>query len=212
MATISASFSMSLDGFIAHRDDSVGPPLRLVRRGRDRGPLAREPDGLAHLHRRAPALLEEIIARAGALVVGRRVFDHTAGWGGSHPVGVPVFVVTHSVPQTWVDAHPDAPFTFVTEGVEAAVALAAAVAGPDGTVGLAGPNIAQQCLAAGLLDEVRIDLVPVLLGEGIRFFETFESGTVLLDDPELVPGVRVTHLRYRVRHEPPAPVRRESER
>jgi len=58
-------------------------------------------------------------------------------------------VVTHSVPTAWVEAHPDAPFTFVTDGLERAVEQAAAVAGPDGTVGLAGPNIAQQCLAAG---------------------------------------------------------------
>ena len=199
MATISASFSQSLDGFIALPDDSVDHIFDWY----DAGDTEVHWPGNPMVSRTSPqsaAHLEEIIAGAGALVVGRRVFDHTDGWGGSHPAGVPVFVVTHSVPTAWVEAHPDAPFTFVTDGLERAVEQAAAVAGPDGTVGLAGPNIAQQCLAAGLLDEVRIDLAPVLLGEGIRFFEPFETGAILLDDPEVVEGVRVAHLRYRIRH------------
>jgi len=198
VATISANLSQSLDGFIALPDDSVGHLFDWY----DGGDTEVHWPGNAMVSRttrQSADLLEDVIARAGALVVGRRLFDHTDGWGGSHPVGVPVFVVTHSVPQEWVDAHLDAPFTFVTEGVEKAVALASEVAGPDGLVGVASPNIAQQCLAAGLLDEVCIDLAPVLLGRGIRFFEPFDAGDVLFDDPVVVEGVRVTHLRYRVR-------------
>lgn len=63
-------------------------------------------------------------------------------------------------------------------------------------MGVAGPNVAQQCLELGLLDEIVVDLVPVLLGAGVRYFD---GGTATLEDPEVVPGRRVTHLRYRVR-------------
>jgi dihydrofolate reductase len=79
--------------------------------------------------------------------------------GGQAPLDVPVFVVTHNVPDGWDDA----PFTFVTDGVESAVAQAAAVAG-SGIVGVSGGDVVQQCLNAGLIDEIAIDLVPVLLG------------------------------------------------
>jgi dihydrofolate reductase len=92
----------------------------------------------------------------------------------------------------------DAPFTFVSDGVERAVAQAKAVAG-DKTVGVAGPNVAQQCLNAGLIDELHVELVPVLLGEGIRFFDHLKNTPVMLDDPTVISGSRVTHLMYRVR-------------
>jgi dihydrofolate reductase len=105
-----------------------------------------------------------------------------------------VFVVTHEVPEGWPRA--DAPFTFITDGVERAVAEACAVAGTR-TVGLAGPNIIQQCLRAGLVDIVHIDLAPVLLGRGIRFFGELDS-PMLLANPTVVEGDRVTHLRYEV--------------
>ncbi|HEX8034428.1 MAG TPA: dihydrofolate reductase family protein, partial [Ktedonobacterales bacterium] len=118
------------------------------------------------------------------------------GWGGNHPAGVPVFVVTHSVPDGW--PRDDAPFTFVTEGVESAVAQAKAVAG-DKITSVASANIAQQCLNAGLLDEIAVDLVPVLLGKGIRFFDHLTTAPVELEGPQVIEGTRVTHLRYRVR-------------
>ena len=92
----------------------------------------------------------------------------------------------------------DAPFTFVTDGLESAVAQAKAVAG-DKTVGVAGPTIAQQCINAGLLDEVHIELVPVLLGQGIRFFDHLQR-PVVFEDPTVIEGRRVIHLVYRVRN------------
>jgi dihydrofolate reductase len=196
MATISAQLSMSLDGFVALPDDSVGPLFDWY----DAGEVEVRWPGNDMVSRVAPASarhLEEIISGTGALVVGRRVFDHTDGWAGSHPVGTPVFVVTHRPADEWVERHSDAPFTFVPEGVERAVALAAEVAG-TATVGVAGPSIAQQCLRSGLLDEVRIDLAPVLLGGGIRFFVEGPTDPILLDDPDVVVSERVTHLRYRV--------------
>jgi dihydrofolate reductase len=107
------------------------------------------------------------LVNVGALVSGRRLFDHTGGWAGSHPYGAPVLVVSHSVPEGW--PREDAPFTFVTDGVESALAQAKTTAG-EKMVAVAGPNIAQQCLNAGLLDEIVVNLVPVLLREGIPFF------------------------------------------
>lgn len=195
MATVVAALSMSLDGFVASPTDEVGPLFDWY----GNGEVETRWPGMGMTSRTTPASAEHLkktIENAGALVVGRRVFDYTNGWGGDHPLGVPVFVVTHSIPKGWPRA--DAPFAFVTEGVEAAVAQAKAVAGSR-SVGINGPNIAQQCLNLGLLDEVHVDLVPVLLGEGIRFFENLENTPVMLEDPTVTQGVRVLHLTFQVR-------------
>ncbi len=141
--------------------------------------------------------LRELHGEIGAIVTGRRLFDLTDGWGGRHPMDVPIFVVTHSLPHEWVRNHGDAPFTFVTEGVEAAIAQAKAAAG-DKSIGVAGANVAQQALRAGLLDEVGIDLVPVLLGAGVPFFGPLDGRLVTLERVSVVEGVGVTHLRFRV--------------
>lgn len=194
MATVIASFSMSLDGFVADRSDAVGPLFDWYGNG---DVEVRWPgnDMVSHTTPASAEYLRDVIDNTGALVTGRRLFDYTGGWAGSHPLGVPVFVVSHSVPDGW--PRDDAPFTFVTDGVESAVAQAKAVAG-DRIVGVGGPNVAQQCLDAGLLDEVHVQLVPVLLGEGIRFFDDVQGAPVMLDDPVVIEGRRVTHLRYRV--------------
>jgi dihydrofolate reductase len=92
-------------------------------------------------------------------------------------------VVTHEIPAEWVVTHPDAPFSFVTDGVEAAIARAQEIAG-DRVVSVAGGTIARQCLDLGLLDEVAIDLVPVVMGAGNRpFFGDIASEDVMLDNP-----------------------------
>jgi len=200
MATTIAAFSMSLDGYVARPDGSVGPLFDWY----ENGHVETRWPGMgmtSHTTAASAAHLARLISGAGAIVTGRRLFDYTKGWGGDHPLHVPVFVLTHGdVPRDWVEAHPDAPFTFVTDGLESALAQAAAVAG-DRLVGIAGPNVAQQALNAGLLDEVHIDLVPVLLGEGIPFFDQLRTSPVLLDDPIVAHGERVTHLTYRVRRE-----------
>jgi dihydrofolate reductase len=194
MGTVIASFSMSLDGFIADQADGVGPLFDWY----ENGEIDVAWPGNSMVSHTTPAsagYLHEMIAEAGALVVGRRIFDVTSGWDGHHPCGVPVFVVSHSVPDGW--PRDDAPFTFVHDGVESAVAQAQQVAG-DKTVGVAGPNVAQQCLEAGLLDEAWIELVPVLLGRGIRFFDDVKGTPIMLENPTVIEGDRVTHLRYRV--------------
>jgi dihydrofolate reductase len=190
---------MSLDGFIAHEDDSVGHLFDWYNSGdvEVRWPGS---DMVSRVASPSAEYLRRTIEQAGALVVGRRVYDYTNGWGGSHPLGVPVFLVTHHPPDVWPIA--EAPFTAVTEGVAAAVERAKAVAGGK-TVALAGPSLIRQALDLDLVDEIAIDLAPVLLGRGIRFFGETAHAPVLLEDPEVVESTRVTHLRFRVRSEHP---------
>ena len=195
MATVVADMSMTLDGFVADPDDRVDHVFAWLQKGQH----TVTPHGDKEAFRVDEASAEELRAgfdQVGALIAGRRLFDLAHGWGGQHPAGVPVYVVTHSAPEAW--PYPEAPFTFVTDGVGSAVAQAKAAAG-DKIVGVASPSIAQQCLDLGLLDAVRVSLVPVLLGRGIRYFDNLRNAPVLLSDhPRVVPGVGVTHLYYDV--------------
>ena len=141
-------------------------------------------------------LLREAHARMGAFVTGRRTFNITNGWGGNPPLGVPTFVVTHSAPpREWT--YEGSPFTFVTDGVESAVEQARASAG-DKDVAVGAASIVQQCIRAGLLDEIHLDLVPVLLGDGVRLFEHLGAGPIELERTRVVEGTEVTHLTFRV--------------
>jgi dihydrofolate reductase len=195
MATVIADMSMSLDGFIADRNDGVGPLFDWYQAGPVSTPTAGE-EWAFETDAASAEQLREGLRAIGALICGRRLFDLTKAWGGRHPMGCPVVVVTHSVPGGW--PRDDAPFSFVTDGVESAVARASGMAG-DKVVAVATPTITQQCLNAGLLDVIRVNLVPVLLGDGIRFFEHLRDAPIMLDDPEVSEGLRVTHLQYRVR-------------
>jgi dihydrofolate reductase len=195
MATVTANMSMSLDGFIADPRDGVEHLFGWYGNGKVEIPTA-TPELTFHTTQASADHLRGVLGSIGALICGRHVFDLTDGWGGRHPVDVPVFVVTHTVPDGW--PRDEAPFTFVTEGVEIAVKQACAVAG-EKVVAVATPSITQQCLGAGLLDEIAVDLIPVLLGSGIRFFDNLASSPVKLEGPTVVEGTDVTHLRYRVR-------------
>src|SRR4029453_4236471 len=136
----------------------------------------------------------QAIEASGALVVGRTLFDVTDGWGGRHPIDLPVVVVTHNVPTEWVEQHPDAPFTFVTEGVSAAVAKAKEIAG-DKDVDVAAGTMATQALELGLLDEITVDIAPVVLGQGRPYFGPLGIDPVLLEDPTtVVQSHRALHL------------------
>jgi dihydrofolate reductase len=111
---------------------------------------------------------------------------------------VPVVLVTHQVPMDWVEAHPGAPFHFVTDGVRAAVAKAQEISGSR-TVAVSAGTIARQCLELGLLDAVAIDLVPVVMGRGRPFFGELSLDDVPLGDPTVcLQGNRVTHLVFPV--------------
>jgi dihydrofolate reductase len=155
------------------------------------------PDMTPHLTAPSAELFRTLIETTGALVVGRRLFDSTDGWGGQHPMGSPVVVVSHSVPEGWPRQNEH--FTFVTDGIQRAIEQAKTLAS-DKAVGINGGSIAQQCLDAGLLDEIWVALVPVLLGAGTPFFDQLASAPVELEGPtSVIEGTDVTHLRYSVR-------------
>ena len=139
--------------------------------------------------------LRETQQTTGALVMGRRTFDLTGGWGGKHPLDVPVFVLSGSVPQEWV--YEESPFTFVTDGLESALEQAKAVAG-DKDIGVGAASVVQQCIKAGLLDEIHLDLVPVLLGGGVSLFDHLGTGPIPLECTRVIEGTGVTHRTYRV--------------
>jgi len=194
LGKVGTGFSTSLDGFIARPNGDVGPLFDWYFDG-DTDYTVPGGNFTLKVSPQSAELLSESYGNMGALVVGRRHFDHAGGWGGRHPMDLPVFVVTHTVPQEWV--YEGSPFTFVTDGVASAVEQAREVAG-DKNVGVGGADIAQQCIEGGLIDEVGIDLVPVLLGEGVRFFGSLDTGFVQLETTSVVEAPGVTHLRFRV--------------
>jgi dihydrofolate reductase len=198
MGKVTAQAIMSLDGYIAKQDNSIGRLFDWLQNGEVE---FRDPAGKMtfRLGTASAEYWHQWVASVGALICGRTLFDVTDGWDGRHNFDVPVVVVTHECPADWVDTHPDAPFTFVTDGVEAAVARAQELAG-DRAVVVSGGTIARQCLDLGLLDEVAVDLVPVVMGEGNRpFFGRLSSEDVLLGNPTVcIPGDRVTHLAFPV--------------
>ena len=202
MVKVATGLSMSLDGFIAGPNDGQGQPLG---EGGERlfewfsaGDTEYGLPGTEMVFRVSPQsaeMLREAHAGMGAFVTGRRTFDIANGWGGSPPLGVPTFVVTHTVPEEWV--YEGSPFRFVTDGVEGAVEKARAAAG-ERDVAVGAASIAQQCLRAGILDEVHVDLVPVLLGAGVRLFEHLGAGPIELESTRVIEGTGVTHLTFRV--------------
>jgi dihydrofolate reductase len=201
MGKVTVSGTVSLDGYIAGPDETgfehlfawfAGGNIEFPSVNPDAGPSIRltEPDY---------RYMRDVVDHIGAFVIGRRMFDLTDGWGGRHPFDKPVVVVTHAVPEDWIAAHPDAPFSFVTDRLASAIEQARAIAGDRNVVVTPG-TITSQCLELGLLDEVTIDLVPVLLGSGVPFFEQLKAAPILFDGPSLVvEGERVTHLRYTIR-------------
>ena len=197
MTTVFTGASMSLDGYISSPADSDFAHLFKWYSGGDVEVPTAQPELTMHMTPENAEHFRGLIDMTGALVVGRRLFDETSGWNGNHPIGVPVVVLTHSVPDGW--PREDAPFTFVSDGIERAIEEAGRLAG-DKVVGVNGGMIARQCLDAGLLDEIWVDLVPVLLGRGTPFFEQLAGAPVELEGPiSVVDAADVTHLRYRVR-------------
>lgn len=196
MGAVVCSASMSLDGFVAHEDNMPGRLFDWYEAGEVEVRTASEPASF-HLTPASADYWRDWVGRIGCLVVGRVLFDVTDGWRGEHPLGVPFVVLTHEPPRDWAHAH-TGNARFVTEGIEVAVARAQEIAG-DRTVALAAGTIAGQALAAGLVDEVAIDLVPVVLGHGHRYFADVDPAAVRLGDPTtVIPSTRVTHLVFPV--------------
>ena len=201
MAKVQLDITMSLDGFVAGPND--GPELPLGAGGERLHewvfPLAswREPHGLEGGETNSSSeVLEESLQAAGAIVVGKRMFDNAGGWGDNPPFHKPVFVLTHTAREP-LAKDGGTTFAFVTDGVESAVEQAKAAAGDKNVSIGGGASIAQQCLRAGLLDELQIHVAPLLLGGGVRLFDDLGEG-IELEVTRVIESPGVTHLRYRV--------------
>jgi dihydrofolate reductase len=184
--------SVSVDGFIADDNDQPGPLFDWL----TGGDIPLDESGVLKVSQASHDYTRAYWDQIGVTIAGRHVFDLTDGWDGKPPSGIDhVVVVTHRpAPEGW---NPGAPFHFVN-GVEAAMAKAQELAG-DRTVEVAAGNVGGQMLAAGLIDEIRMDVVPVVLGSGKRYFGSVNAHHLLEDPDTMIQGNRVLHLRYQVR-------------
>ncbi len=209
MNSVRCHISISLDGFVAGPNQSVENPigeggLRLHQwlfnnagwrrqHGLDGGEASADSD-----------VIDEVVAEVGAYIMGRKMFGGgdgpwdqtwTGWWGENPPFDVPVFVLTHH-PRESLPMQGGTTFTFVTEGIEAALDQARAAAGDKDVMIAGGASAAQQYLAAGLLDELYLHVVPILLGAGERLLENV--GDPKLEPVKVVASPAVTHVKYRV--------------
>jgi dihydrofolate reductase len=184
--------TVSVDGFIADENDQVGPLFDWM----SGGDVPLDGSGDVKVSQASYDYIRPYWDEIGVTVVGRHVFDMTDGWNGKPPSGIAhMVVVTHRpMPEGW---DPTAPFHFV-DGVEAAMARAQELAG-DRTVEVAAGDVGGQVLAAGFVDEVAMDVAPVVLGSGKRYFGSVDAQHLLEDAHVVIKGNRVLHLRYRVR-------------
>lgn len=196
MTKVVALMSMSLDGYVADANDGVDEVFDWYFSGDVEITM---PSASSDMKFRVSAPSADhvrgLMAEIGAMLTGRRTFDRAGGWEGQHPWDIPAVVATHHVPDGW--PRPGSTVQFVTGGIESAVARARAAAGAK-SVGVHGAQTIQQCLDAGLLDEIHIDLAAVLLGDGVQLFDHLANTPVVLGNPAVVTGVGVTHLRYPV--------------
>lgn len=193
MASSVLLMSVSVDGFIAGPNDVPGNPggdgfMRLHEWYRTADGDFGRPEGAAG------EIWDELNA-TGAVLVGRRTAEQVDYYGGEHH-GVPLFVLSHQPVPSAAAKYPSV--TFVTDGIESAMAQAKAAAG-DKDVLVHGAYTAQKALEAGVLDELQLDQVPVLLGRGRRLFDILPA-QIELDVVRVIDTPLATHLRYRVRH------------
>jgi len=180
MGNVIFGMMVSLDGFVADRTGSVS---RLY------------PEGSLS----TSVVLEEAIATTGAVVMGRRTYEmgEPDSYADVYEFQVPIFVVTHAAPQHKPKQNDRLRFTFVTDGVENAIAQARKAAGEKNVVMVGGPTLAQRSLSLGLIDELELGIVPVLLGSGLRMFEQLDR-QIELERTRMSEEASVTYLRFRV--------------
>lgn len=195
MSKVVLYMSMSVDGFIAGPDDEMDHGLGIDgERLHDwLSPGGVDPGSHRPVDGPNATVFDELMA-TGAVIVGRRTFEFARGWAGDHHDGVPIFVPTHAAPAEPAPGHA----RHVTDGIESCVAQAKAAAGRRNIL-LHGAATAQECLRAGLLDEMELHLIPVLLGQGRRLFADMPPDHIELELLRALDGPGVLHLRYRVR-------------
>jgi dihydrofolate reductase len=201
MGKVVFNMTMSLDGFVAGPND--GPGNGLGDNGEqlfdwyftgDTEIKLSEGTPVLKVSKQSAEIIMDGYQSYGAGIWGRKTFDITGGWGG-HPPGEPCFIVTHNIPQEWV--REGSPFVFVTDGVESAIRQAKEAAGEKNVV-LCTASILQQALRAGLVDELDIDLAPVLLGDGVRLFDHLDNLSIKLEKVQAIDAPHVTHLKVLV--------------
>lgn len=188
---------VSVDGYIAGEDDDPGPLFDWYVNGDQ--PLTDEAGERQHAPFRvsaaSAAYTRPFWDSIGATIMGRHLFDLTNGWDGNPPAGEHLVVVSHRPkPDGW---HPEADVPFFSD-VAAAVEEAERRAG-DKVVAICAGNVGGQALALGLVDEVAMDVVPVVFGRGKRFFGDLDAQHLLGDATTVIQGNRVLHLRYPTR-------------
>lgn len=202
MSTVIFENSVSIDGFVAGPND--GPEnglgdggMRLFdwyQQGDVEVPLPGT-DMTFKVSQASADFMQREWANLGVMVCGRRMFDIAHAWGGNPPGGGHCFVLTHNPPQEWMQE--GSPFTFVTDGIESAIRQAEAVS-EGKAISISSASIAQQCIKAGLLDEMILNVTPVVLGAGVKLFKNLGVTPLNLEQVASVAGKGVTHLKYRV--------------
>jgi len=214
MSKLRCHISISLDGFVAGPNQSEENPLGEAGERLHDWIVAlrawREPHGLegGEVNASTP-VVEELLADVGAEIMGRGKFGPPGGgpwgddpwpgwWGDDPPFHMPVFVLTHHQREPLTLS--DTTFTFVTDGIDGALEQARAAAGEKDVLIGGGAELINQYLAAGLLDELELHVVPVLLGDGARLFDNLGDDEVQLEQlrPRAIEAPGVTHLKYRV--------------
>jgi dihydrofolate reductase len=212
MSKLRCHISISLDGFVAGPNQSEENPLG--EGGERLHDWVVELAAWRQAHGKqggevneSTRIVEEDVENIGAGVMGRNMFGPIGGgawdddwkgwWGDNPPYHYPVFVVTHH-PRDPVEMEGGTTFHFVTDGIESALEQARKAAGGKDVILWGGGNIIQQYLAAGLLDELELHVVPVLLGDGARIFGSLGNAEVQLEQVKAVEAPGVTHLKYRV--------------
>jgi len=181
MGNVIVGATMSLDWFMNDRN----------------GDVSRLYSDFEALHR--TEMLQEEIRTTGAVVMGRRAYDMAEGDLTDYEYQVPIFVLTHSIPEQVTKGQNDQlTVTFVTDGIESAIEKAKTAAGDKHVMVVGGANTAQQCLRAGLVDEIHIGIVPVLLGEGLRFFEPLVNEQMELERTRVFESPTRTDLWFRL--------------
>jgi dihydrofolate reductase len=209
MNSVTCHISISLDGFVAGPNQSIDNPIGEGGMRLHQWVFAtdswRGQHGLDGGERTADAeVVEEVVQGVGAYIMGRKMFGGgdgpwdetwTGWWGEDPPYHTPVFVLTHHAREP-LEMQGGTTFTFVTDGIESALEQARAAAGDKDVAIAGGASAVRQYLAAGLLDELYLHVVPVVLGSGERLLE--DVGDPTLEPVKVVASPAVTHVKYRV--------------
>ncbi len=191
MARLVFQTSMTLDGFMTGANQTAAEPLGTDGEHLHDWGFSSDPEDRAYA--------ESVLSNGGAVIAGRVTYDHSLPfWGADGPSGatrLPVFVVTHEAP---AESPENGVYTFVTGGIESALQQARSAAGDEDVVIVGGAKIGRAYIAAGLVDELQIHVVPVLFGSGTRMFEDMDIDHRWLEPIRVVDRPLATHIHYRV--------------